>query len=383
MKFFKQTLLFSLVVFSISAKSQVNVRLTQYSEVLSLYNASFAGIENHTDFRFGLRRQWTNIDNAPLSFFTHLSGTISTNNKNNTRRKKYKSPYDIDQMINMVPVPNNGLRTSNPHLYRSLVRDSIVTAVKKLDRKARINLRRQLKAKNTLRYSARHGYTGTLLSQQNGALTQFSLNGGYAYHLPISHQLMLSTGLGVTLINSRFDSNKAMVADPTNDPLYQQYATGGMNDYAVYINPGINVYNDKFYASYSISKIASQSVGDNSFISTQNTETVHHLAMGTFLNINQHVSIHPAFLLSIKESSPYSTLFSTKVFYEEQLWLGLHYSLQDAAAASFGLFFKDQYKFSYTFEFPGVNNRQELGTTHEIVFGILISKGSSPNPYIK
>jgi len=249
-----------------------------------------------------------------------------------------KRVVPFDQMINMVPVPNNGLRTSNPHLYRSLVRDSIVTAVKKLDRKARINLRRQLKAKNTLRYSARHGYTGTLLSQQNGALTQFSLNGGYAYHLPISHQLMLSTGLGVTLINSRFDSNKAMVADPTNDPLYQQYATGGMNDYAVYINPGINVYNDKFYASYSISKIASQSVGDNSFISTQNIETVHHLAMGTFLNINQHVSIHPAFLLSIKESSPYSTLFSTKVFYEEQLWLGLHYSLQDAAAASFGLF---------------------------------------------
>jgi len=222
-----------------------------------------------------------------------------------------------------------------------------------------------------------------LIAQQSGAISHFTINGGYAYHLPVTRRLMLSMGISATLLNSRFDSNKAIVANPLNDILYQQYASGSMNDIALYINSGLNLYNENFYTSYSINKIIDERFDNYSSVSIPNLETTHNISMGASLSLNSHLSLHPSFLFILKELSPNTTFFSAKIFYQDQFWVGLHYSLNDATACSVGFLFNDQYKFSYTFEFAGVADRDQLGNTHEIVFGLLLNKGSSPNPMIR
>jgi hypothetical protein len=51
--------------------------------------------------------------------------------------------------------------------------------------------------------------------------------------------------------------------------------------------------------------------------------------------------------------------------------------------ASVGMLFNDRYKLVYSYDNPTSAIQGNGKGTHEIVFGILLSKGASPNPVIR
>ncbi|MGB3464119.1 MAG: PorP/SprF family type IX secretion system membrane protein [Cyclobacteriaceae bacterium] len=375
-----------LLVFLFSAGStfgQTAVQLTQYNEVLPLYNPAFSGIENHTDLRFGFRRQWTGLSGSPQVNFFHINGVIPfVQPKNKKRRSKYKSPYDVDKMTQLVDIPNNALRMSKPDLYKKLVRDSIIRAVRKLDRKARIKLRRQLQPESSFDTRAKHGYSATFMADEAGAFSNLSLNAGYAYHIPLTDKTILSLGISGTFNSASFDRNKAIVADEANDPLYQLYASGGLNKNSLYLNPGVALYSKTYYLSYGINRVLGDGLGSGQVFGIDGTETQHNLMGATYIDITPDLTISPGFLFTYKALSPTTLYASARVYYQNKVWLGINYRNRDAMGGSFGFFFSDKYKLTYAYDVPVVKLNDSLGSTHEIIFGILLKKGSSPKPLI-
>lgn len=372
-----------LSVLLFGANAQISIPLTQYQEVMPLYNPAFAGIENHTDFRFGVRRQWVGMEDAPFATYAHVSGVLPDWSPNKRRKVRYKSPYDIGKMADNVNVPNNGLRSSNPYLLRRMVEDSIRQTVRKLDRKARTKLRRQLQPSSGLTHQPKHGYSFSLIGDEQAAITKYSLSGGYAVHLPVSREMMMSVGVSGLVNSAQFDRNKATVLNPANDQLYQQYASGDLNKYSYYINTGLSLYSSDFYASYSIVKILGAGLGSGQAFGLEGVDTQHNLAGGVYINVGNSFLLSPGILFSYKSQSPFALYVTSKIYYQEKLWLGINFRNRDAFGGSIGFYFSDRYKLSYAYDVPISKPGNAFGSTHEVVFGILLARGSAPKPVIR
>lgn len=366
---------------SFHASGQIALPLTQYTEVLPLFNPAFSGIEDHTDIRIGLRRQWSGINNSPFANYVHVSGMLPEIKRKKKRRVRYRSPYDVDKMTDMVKLPGNALRMSNPNLYRKLVRDSIQRAVRKLDRKARIKLRRQLQPQTSIRIRPKHGYSATLLNDEQGAFSNLTANLGYAYHMPVSDKMILSIGVSATFNSAEFDRNRARVSNEADDPLYQLYANGGLNRFSYYINPGVSLYSDNFYVSYGINRIMGSGLGSGQVFGIDGVETQHNLIAATFIDLAPDFKLSPGILFSYKVLSPATLYANTKLFYKEKIWLALNYRNRDAVGGAFGFYFSDKYKLSYAYDVPVAKLNNSFGSTHEFVFGILLKKGAAPKPF--
>lgn len=368
------------VAFLPAAKAQSVIQVTQYSEVLPLVNPAFSGIENFTDFRFVNRSQWAKINEGPSYSLAHISGSINKRQKKS--KSRYKSPYNIEQLTDLVVIPNNGLRTTNKQLFRKLVRDSIRYAVKKLDRKQRAKLSRQLKPVSSIKSEPKHGVSASLLADQQGAISSYGLNMGYALHLPIAKGINMSVGMSATTSSTQFDRNKASVLNPSNDPIYNQYLEGDFSRYSLYLNSGVNLYSERFYLGYALIKLASRSLDSGIDFSTSRVETQHNILGGLFIPINPHFMISPSIVYVYKSKSPASLQANAKVYYQDKYWVGLNIRKDNSFGANLGLFFLDKYKFSYAYDMPSSASSPQFGATHEVVLGILLSKGAAPKPLI-
>ncbi len=363
-----------------SGSSQLINQYTQYTDVLSAYNPAFSGIENYTDLRFGYRKQWIGIENSPVTTFVNLNGVIPQFDPNKNKKVRYKSPFDVEKLTDMVQVPNNGLRMSNPELLRRMVRDSINKAVSRLDYKAKTQLRRKM-ATSPIKFQTKHGISLNALSDQQGAFSTFSGTLGYAFHLPLSKKWMISSGVSANLMNTTIDKNKLSVLDP-NDLLYAQFISGNFNSTGLLFNTGLLLYSSDFYLSYSVQKLISRSIGKGYSFIGDLTEIQHSAIAGLTIS-GRNFSIAPGLLFTLKEYSPLIVQFNSKVFYQEKIWLGINFRNGDSMGGVFGLFFNDRYKFSYSYDASLNQLSNNAQSTHEVIFGILLGRGSSPNPIVK
>lgn len=353
---------------------------TQHQEILSAYNPAFSGIENFTDFRFGVRKQWTGVEDAPVSTYFNVSSVIPDFDNSKKTRVRYKSPYDVDKLANDVQVPGNGLRMSNPELLRKMVHDSVANAVHRLDSRAKAQIRKQMK-KTGMSFKFKQGVSLTALSDQQGAFLSFSGNLGYAVHLPLTTKWMMSSGVAINMLNTSVDKNKISVANP-DDNLYNEVLAGQFNSTAALLNTGLLLYSADFYISYSIQRLVSRKIGTGNSYINRFTEMQHQALTGFKIHAGD-ITFVPSVLYSIKQHSPFNMQVNTRVYYMEKVWLGVNLRSNESLGGSFGLLFSDRYKFSYSYDSPFNRLTNNFQSTHEIIFGILLGGASTPNPIIR
>lgn len=220
------------------------------------------------------------------------------------------------------------------------------------------------------------------MADQQGAFTNYSGNLGYAYHLPLSKQLLLAYGFSGTFNSFQFDSNKSIVQSTANDLVYQLYQSGQLDNNTVYLNTGFTLYSSKLYLAYGINGVIVKGLGGGQVTGVEGIETQHNIITGANIEINDDFSVAPGLLFSYKELSPFALYASSRLYYRDTIWLGLNYRKDDAIGTSFGLLFDDKYKIAYSYDVPISKLDNNFGTSHEFVFGILLSKGAAPNPFV-
>lgn len=214
--------------------------------------------------------------------------------------------------------------------------------------------------------SKKVGLGGLFFSDITGPTRRTGFNLSYAYHLLINQekQTYLSFGLAGTLVGYRIDYN-ALNPEVEEDAQLldskQSKATGDANF-------GINYYNDRFFAGFSMAQLMQSKIKINELepISTAR----HYFLMGGYrFDINDKISVEPSTILKMVKGIPLHADFNARVFYDKQYWAGLSYRTHDAIAILLGVKLNNGISATYGYDITTSKINKVSNGTHEIALG--------------
>src|SRR5882757_2848319 len=162
------------VVGSLVGLGQAKPFYTQYVLNNYILNPAVTGIENYTDVKLDLRKQWVNIDGAPVTSYFSIQGPIGKKDFR-TSPTSFQVPGDNPRGPKYI----DDYQASEPH----------------------------------------HGIGLIAVNDKAGYINRWSVYGTYAYHKPLSAKMTLSAGLMAGISSVNIDRSKINFGDlDPNDP---------------------------------------------------------------------------------------------------------------------------------------------------------------------
>ncbi len=329
----KLLLLLIVNVSCFAAHAQQKPYYTQYILNNYIINPAFAGIENYSDVKFSYRNQWQDLDGAPVT-------TYLTFHKPFGKTDSRSTPTSMQSAADN-PYLNYGDDFSTP--------------------------------------SAHHGVGLTFISDKTGYVSRNTFGLTYAYHKPVSQQLILSAGLTAGFTNVSLDRTKIVWGslDP-NDPAIG-YNTGDLRKLMPELGVGIVLYDSSFFLSASALNIVP---GKLRFVKNDIYGDFFKphifLQTGYKFYLNNSLSLIPSVSVQFINPLPMFVHLNAKLNYENLFWVGAGYRLKDelsGLAVMTGINLGRSINLSYSYN-STVNGRLKtyVGNTHEVVVGITIGK---------
>jgi type IX secretion system PorP/SprF family membrane protein len=319
-------ILLVLVTISLTGVAQ-DTEQTQTYLNLAGSNAGFTGFEDFLDTRFAYRQGWNNFQ--VQNNYVYLSANSALNN----RRRALGS---------------NALRTSNPNLVQE------IQSSKKVRRK--------------------HGAGGMLSSRNLGPYKLTTLQGNYAYHLPISERINWSMGTKIGIAQQGIDFSNYTVRDEINDMFYQELIASGQGKQAsVMMDFGTVVYSDKFYVGVHSTNMIRSTVDGESLLASDRFKYFSLQASIIRISVNHELVFSPFAELTYANNYPLTWSLMGRLRYKELINAGLGYSNRgNKLSFNVGLTPNTNFSINYAFD----RYLGDLGTfkvsVHEIVLGAVL-----------
>ncbi|MFN4145988.1 MAG: type IX secretion system membrane protein PorP/SprF [Runella sp.] len=297
-------------------------QLPQYAQYLQnnfLLNPALAGIESYADARMGYRQQWVGLDDAPRTFY--MTAHLPINN------------------------PDFQIEPASPRFAFGRQTAPIVPDA--------------------------HGGLGlTILRDQTGPWTRFSLSMAGAYHYPLGDYWQVSTGIALGLTQHSMDMDRIRLANP-QDPLA---LSGRFNSLRPDVHAGLWVYSPEFFAGLSVQQLTGGKLRFRTpDYDWQGTLSPHYFfTTGYRLSLLEDWDFTPSVLFKKTKNAPLSWDFNLKVSYLHQFWIGASYRLRDAALIWGGLRFAQKFTLSYTYEHILSTLQSTARTSHELTLGLTL-----------
>jgi type IX secretion system PorP/SprF family membrane protein len=314
----KYLLIIGLLLLALHGRAQQKALYSQYMTNYFLLNPAVAGFDKDWKFKAGFRNQWVGFEGAPKT--TYLSGESALFKNQRKRRRRGPQSY--------------------------------------------------------------HGAGGYLYTDKTGPTNRSGLLLSYAYHLPLSKTVFLSTGLFAGVQQFAFDPNKIQLANNSNDqdPASRQ---GNLNALLPDLSIGTYLHANKFYTGVSLFQVLG-----NKIFSFENSHSPSRLYRHLFVSagfdadLSKNITLSPSVLVKYVDPAPWQADFNVKgtyhfskrrrTAYDDKIWAGLSYRTQDAVVAIFGFHFLKQYELSYAYDITTSEVRHYSSGSHEIVFGLRV-----------
>ena len=313
-----------LFFFSLVASVAVAQQKALYSQYMTNYyllNPAVAGYSKNLNFKTGYRNQWVGFEGAPSTTYLSAETALFQNSRNRKRRRG---------------------RGSQPF----------------------------------------HGAGGYLYKDATGPTSRTGLLLSYAYHVPLSRTVYLSSGLFAGVQQYKFDANKIMLADGSND--YDPVTSGGnQTAFMPDLSAGTYLHSDQFFLGVSLFQVLGNKIFefDNAVLPSR---LAPHLFIsgGYNLEVNKYFTLAPSMLLKYVDPAPlqadlnlkgiYTFKNRKKTVYDDKFYVGVSYRTQDALVALFGIQFLEQYELSYSYDITVSPIRHYISGSHEIMFGFRV-----------
>ncbi len=335
----KAFLILLILVAELGAFAQQKPYYTQYILNNYIINPGFAGIENYTDAKFSYRNQWTDLEGAPVTTYFTIHKPIGKTDGRSTATSMQSlsaNPYQLAGDPYDAPAPHHGIGLS-------------------------------------------------FISDKTGYINRTSVGVTYAYHTPVTHQMLLSAGITAGFTNVNLDRSKIVWGslDP-NDPAIG-YNSGDLQKVMPELGVGLVLYDSSFFFGASVLNIVP---GKVRFVKNTTYGDFYkpHLFFQTGYKfyLTPSLSLVPSISVQIINPLPVFVHVNTKLSYENLVWIGAGYRLKDelsgmAAMAGFTLGRTLNISYSYN---STVNSRLKtyVGNTHEIVLGLTLGKKADTCP---
>lgn len=206
----KGTLIIVMTMVMLPALAQLRPQYTQYILNHYIINPAVAGIEPYTDIKLGHRQQWVGIEDAPVTSYITVHGSIGATRENTNPTSR-------------VPDGENPRGTYYWDNYMSA--------------------------------EPHHGWGVTVFNDKTGPISRLAAYGTYAYHVGLSATTSISGGINLGIVRNSLDMSKLEFDDP-NDPVLgnsQQF-----NRMRPDLGAGIWLYSRSFFGGVSVMQILSR-----------------------------------------------------------------------------------------------------------------------------
>jgi type IX secretion system PorP/SprF family membrane protein len=225
-----------------------------------------------------------------------------------------------------------------------------------------------------------HGVGGMVYTDQTGPTTRTGALASYAYHVPLTKDIFLSSGFFAGFQQFRFDPNKVRLADGSNerDPVTNH---GRIDAFMPDITVGTFLHSEEFFFGASLFQVLGNKIHDASGTDDVSRLSRHLFVSGGYnFDVHDKIRLMPSALLKYVQGAPIQADFNVKgayhmskrrqkSVYDDQIWGGISYRTQDAIVGLVGVQFQEQFQLSYTYDITVSRMRHQSAGSHEIVLG--------------
>ena len=223
------------------------------------------------------------------------------------------------------------------------------------------------------RAKAHHGIGLNFTGDKAGLINRNLLSLSYAYNLPLTDEIRLSTGASLGIQQYRIEGSKAeMIGE---DPaLPAQDLTQIMPDVSV----GSFLYSERFYVGLALNQILKNRLDYQ--LNNAAVKELGHLNYHFFLTGGYSFSFHedweiiPSVMVRYVSPAPPSVDLNGKIRFRKLVWLGASYRHKDAIALMGGLRIINWFNIGYAYDATTSPLSQFQNNTHEVMlrFSLLL-----------
>jgi type IX secretion system PorP/SprF family membrane protein len=305
--------------FCCGAGAQTRPQQSMYMFNYSFLNPAAIGIEDYSQLRVGLRRQWAGIDGAPSTAW--LSGDMRLRTK--------------EQSTDTQP--------------------------------------------ETFVINKGHGLGLNLYTDKIGPYATVNLNIGYAYHMPLSSGLTLSAGFAGGLHRTQYNLSKTVYPDQPADPATVAQASM-TKKYSPDLNAGILLNGKRFFTGLSLLQILPSRFVDASNSESKYRKQLLGAIGYSFPLDDEGTGLWLSGILKTDFAGPLRYDVSAKLRFQHLFWIGSTYRKDDALGTGLGLNITKNLSVGYLYEW-GIDRHISAYSkgSHEICIGFRFLKENQPN----
>lgn len=215
------------------------------------------------------------------------------------------------------------------------------------------------------RYNIGAGFA--FINDELGPVKQNSFFGDIAYHLRFGERATLAMGIKGGFDMIQIDLMNLDLDQGNDDTFAQNFSEELIINFGV----GLYYYTDRFYFGASIPRMLRNSY-DNDGINTTSLgykERHYFVTTGALFDLNEYVKLKPSVLSKIVWNAPLSVDLSANFIFNDRLWLGAGYRIEDSMNFLVHYQLTDQLRVGYAFDLTESELRRYSNGTHEIMVG--------------
>jgi type IX secretion system PorP/SprF family membrane protein len=306
--------------------AQQRPHYTQYVLNNFIINPAVAGIESYTDLKLSHRHQWVGINDAPVTTYLTVHGSIGKKSTRGTpttffpegenpRGRAYWEDYTA----------------AEPH----------------------------------------HGWGASIINDQTGPLKRFSAYATYAYHTSLSYRTSISAGMSVGMTNNSLNTTKLVFDNPI-DPAVS--GSDIINTWKPDVNVGVWVYSPDYYLGISALQVINQGLTFAADTLKVAQKSYPHLFLtGAYkFYAGMDFTIMPSAVVRYINPLPVGVDLMLKAQYRDRFWVGGGYRLNEGILGMVGVNINSTLNIGYSYDYSTSPLQPFTTGSHEFVIGFLI-----------
>lgn len=203
-----------------------------------------------------------------------------------------------------------------------------------------------------------------------GPTSEYTINGTYAYRIPVSANAKLAVGaqVGVTYYKSNYSEVNVVTPNGQPDPAFAK----NESRYLPNLGIGAYYYSKTSYIGLSIPTLINNQWDTQDAISEAKQKRHYFLSAGHVFTLTPNLKLKPNVLLKWEEGGEFQYDLNANLLIHEALWVGVSYRMNDSFDVLLQWNITEQLSLGYSYGYPTSNLASVQFGTHEVVLNYRI-----------
>lgn len=203
-----------------------------------------------------------------------------------------------------------------------------------------------------------------VISDKIGASNQNRIAGNIAYHLRLSQNWLLSTGIKVGANNYSIDYSMLSPEDRTE---FGDLFSGDFTKTSLIFGTGVFLHRDSFFVGVSVPNFLTTEYLDGFQNTIANSRPNYFITTGYRFELDREIYLQPTVMTRLANGAPFSALVSFNLDWKDKLFANLNYEHGVSVGAFAGLRITDRIMAGYAYDTSTTTFSQTNGGIHSIM----------------